>query len=197
MSESHLTRYTLLEKALNLNDEEAWAELHTLYRRFIYYILQEMGVQENDLDDLSQSVLMALTSELKKYDRSKGKFRNWLRQVVRTKVLMYFRKSTSDQARENRYYQERIATKETNDIEQFIEKEWQLYVSNIALERVKKSYSGHAVTVFELDLEGKSTAEIEALTGIQESTIYTLRQRVKKNLLIEIRNMVAQIEGES
>ena len=197
MSESHLTRYTLLEKALNLNDEEAWAELHTLYRRFIYYILQEMGVQESDLDDLSQSVLMALTSELKKYDRSKGKFRNWLRQVVRTKVLMYFRKSTSDQARENRYYQERIATKETNDIEQFIEKEWQLYVSNIALERVKKSYSGHAVTVFELDLEGKSTAEIEALTGIQESTIYTLRQRVKKNLLIEIRNMVAQIEGES
>jgi len=197
VSESHLTRYTLLEKALNLNDEEAWAELHTLYRRFIYYILQEMGVQESDLDDLSQSVLMALTSELKKYDRSKGKFRNWLRQVVRTKVLMYFRKSTSDQARENRYYQERIATKETNDIEQFIEKEWQLYVSNIALERVKKSYSGHAVTVFELDLEGKSTAEIEALTGIQESTIYTLRQRVKKNLLIEIRNMVAQIEGES
>ena len=197
MSESHLTRYTLLEKALNLNDEEAWAELHTLYRRFIYYILQEMGVQESDLDDLSQSVLMALTSELKKYDRSKGKFRNWLRQVVRTKVLMYFRKSTSDQARENRYYQERIATKETNDIEQFIEKEWQLYVSNIALERVKKSYSGHAVTVFELDLEGKSTAEIEALTGIQESTIYTLRQRVKKNLLVEIRNIVAQIEGES
>jgi hypothetical protein len=40
--------YTLLERAVDLDDEVAWQELIAQYRRFIPYVLRGMGVPVDD-----------------------------------------------------------------------------------------------------------------------------------------------------
>lgn len=47
--------YTLLERAVDLDDEVAWQELIAQYRRFIPYVLRGMGVP---VDDLPQQILV-------------------------------------------------------------------------------------------------------------------------------------------
>lgn len=47
--------YTLLERAVDLDDEVAWHELIAQYRRFIPYVQRGMSVP---VDDLPQQILV-------------------------------------------------------------------------------------------------------------------------------------------
>ena len=70
MSEVNQTSYTLLQRACDLHDEVAWEEFVGHYRRFIFYILRELGVDPDDIEDLAQQILISLKRDLAGYDRS-------------------------------------------------------------------------------------------------------------------------------
>lgn len=86
MSAEDQTSYTLLQRACDLGDDQAWEEFVQHYRRFILYILHRMGVAERDVEDLSQQILVALTRDLPGYDSSRTRFRTWLSVVIRRGV---------------------------------------------------------------------------------------------------------------
>jgi len=200
MGNSYLTNHTLLGRALNLNDQDAWDQLYRYYSNFIYFILKQIGVKPDDLDDVTQQVMLTLMSSLKSYSREKGSFRGWFRRIIKTTALLHFRRERADQKRRDRLQQhspdEELAIA-PSDIEDFIEDEWKKYVSTIALENLRKNFQGQAVEVFELGLKGLNTQEIANQTGLTTSTVYTLRMRVKKNLLREARHLIQELEGGS
>lgn len=196
MTEHNQTSYTLLQRACDLHDEEAWVEFADHYLRFIYYILNQMGVATADIEDVAQQVLIMLTRDLGAYDRSKARFRTWLSAVIRNAALVYFRKKKSQQKRIRIFGEEcKIESMaRPSEIDQRIEAEWEEYVAELAMERVRNVFKGQAMTVFELGMEGLSAAEISEQTGLSVASVYTLRKRVKKRLYLEIRALVAELE---
>ncbi|WP_372796535.1 RNA polymerase sigma factor [Pontiella sp.] len=196
MGEADHTRYTLLQRACDLNDEQAWEEFVGHYRRFIFYILHEMGVAAGDIEDVAQQVLLALTKDLPGYDSSRARFRTWLSTVIRNAALAHFRKQNNRQKRIRMFGEEQLidAAFQSSEVEQRIEEEWAAYVGDLAMGRVRKVFKGQAIEVFEQGLDGKSAADVAASTGLSVASVYTLRKRVKKRLYLEIRAVVAELE---
>ena len=83
----------------------------------------------------------------------------------------------------------------SNDVEAMIEKEWIAYLSDLAMERMKKVFSGKAVDVFTMSLSGASTEEIAGKLDLKPATVYTLRNRVKARYIKEIHALMEHLEG--
>jgi len=191
------TNYTLLQRAIDLNDEAAWQELHAHYRKFIYFMMQDLGVTPNDIDDVAQKILLGLMKNLKKFDRDKARFRTWLKTVIKNQVYMHYRKIESYNRRiSGLQHEHSVEPKEyEDDLELRIEKEWENYITNTAMKRVSRAFAPSAIEAFKLGLAGKTAVEIAQLTDMTESSVYTLRMRVKKAMLIEIRLLTKELEG--
>lgn len=196
MSSTHSTRHTLLQRALSADDEKAWEEMVVHYRRFIFYVLNKMGVPENEMDDIFQKVLISLTQSLANYDREKARFRTWLGSVIRNTAMTHLKKEQGYQKRlgklEDPCYLQQL--KEPLDVDVMIEEEWATYISNQAMGKVRQVFRGQAIEVFEYSLDGLSADSIAARTGLTVATVYTLRKRVKKRLYLEILHLTQDLE---
>lgn len=190
------TSHTLIQRAYDLGDEDAWSTLVRQYECFIFYILQRMNVAASDLPDVSQQVLMKLTRDLRNYDQQRSKFRNWLGHIVSQTALSYFRQQEREQVRIQKFgvIQESHETSLATEFENLVQKEWADFVVTQAVERLRSIFTGKAVEVFELGLQECSAEEIAKKTGLSVSSVYTLRKRVKKRLYIEIRALIKELE---
>ena len=196
MPTTHTTRHTLIRRACDTGDEAAWVEFDRIYRRFINYVLGQIGVPRDDCDDVTQQILFTLTRDLPGYDREKGRFRAWLSAVIRHAALAYLRRWRSDQARLGRVGADLSSESRDreSDLDQRIEAEWTTYIANLAMERIRGQFQGRAIEVFELGLDGVPLEEICVRTGLTTASAYTLRKRVKKRLYQEIRALIKDLE---
>jgi len=190
------TSLTLIERAHDLNDQDAWEVLHERYMAFIKYILRQVGLGPNDVDDVSQQVFLDLTQKLKQYDREKGKFRGWLSTLVRNRGRMHLRSKITNEKYVNKEgdYQKIIAAFESDDMDTLIQNEWNKYLIDIALKVIQTKYKGKAFTVFKLDLAGVSTEQIAEETGLAIASVYTFRKRIKHTLDTELRTLRRDLE---
>ncbi|MDP0491876.1 MAG: sigma-70 family RNA polymerase sigma factor [Verrucomicrobiota bacterium JB023] len=196
MITTYETRYSLLQRATDPADNAAWEELVCQYRRFIYCVLNQVGIPERDVDDLTQQILITLARYLPRYDRERAGFRTWLSKMIRNKANTYLRKKYAANRCLDRMVDEsnRRGLIEVPEIEQIIEREWAAYVAGLAMERVREAFQGQAVEVFELGLDGLPAAAIAERTGLSIATVYTLKKRVKRRLYQEIRQLSAELE---
>jgi len=81
------------------------------------------------------------------------------------------------------------------ELDERVEQEWQEYVVGIAMERASKVFSGNAVEVFQLSLNGKSVEDIASQLNIKVNTVYILKHRVKAVLLKEIQQLKHDLES--
>ena len=65
MSEEWKTRQSLLIRAKDPTDEEAWAEFVKYYEKFIFHLLHRLNINADDFNDLVQEVLIKLWKSLK------------------------------------------------------------------------------------------------------------------------------------
>ena len=153
---AYQTSHSLIRRACDLTDDSAWEEFVGQYRRFICYILVELGVRQEDVEDLAQQILFSLTKNLSGYDRSRASFRTWLSRVVRNATLNYFQQNRTRQVRLAEYGKDRAMGTEMKgaEVEDRIQREWAVFVVNQAMEKVRGVFQGQAVQVFELGLAG-------------------------------------------
>ena len=72
--------------------------------------------------------------------------------------------------------------------------EWKKFITQKALARAESTFKGKAMEILKLDLQEKSIDEICAIVQIEKDSVYTLRARVKKALMKEIRNITNDLE---
>ena len=192
------TRYSLIERARSHNDSKTWEDLLDYYESFIAKILLRMGFRGMDLEDVRQQVSLKLWQGLKSYQRDAGRarFRNWLSTLIRNAAINWI----NAQRKVGREFMlqsdefERIAT-EGPEMEQLIEQEWQRHVVTLAVENLKQVFSGKALEVFALSLEGESVDSIAATLDLRKESVYVLRTRVKARVRQEIARLQHELEG--
>ena len=184
MSDKWQTRMTLIERARDPNDSQAWQEFVDYYREFIRMLLNKLGVDRDDVEDLTQDILLKLWNALPDFrpSREDVKFRTWMGAVVRNTVWKAHSKRSSREKRESQVSVPEVAP---NDLESMIEREWKDHVSTIIMKRLPEYFSGKAIDVFTMTLKGKSADEIASNLGIKTHTVYVLRNRVKARFLRE------------
>ncbi|VGO20838.1 RNA polymerase sigma factor [Pontiella sulfatireligans] len=194
------TSYTLLKRACESGDEHAWEDFVTRYRSFIFYVLRQMNIPQSQIDDLTQDILLKLWKNLPSYRQGSTKFRSWLSTVIRNTALNHINREQNRLKRDDHYSENRKSLQgipvSKPEIEAIIESEWEIHITNLAMERARKTFQGKAIKAFELSREGKSLDEIAEKLNITRASANTLRNRVKNCLLREIRALVEQAENQ-
>lgn len=203
MSDEWLTRVTLLERAKDPNDKEAWNDFVYYYKSFIEMVVTKMKVNYHDMDDIVQTVLVKLWNIIENYevDQNRAKFRTWLSRVIKYTVIDYIRKEkTREQFKgkiQNQYSQlddQLTDLSNNNDIDIMIEREWELHIAGLALKNISSRFSSQAIEAFELSLTGLEINEISQKLAIKENSVYKLLARMKRTMIDEISQIRDKIE---
>ena len=103
--------YVLLRKALDHNDQQAYAELMSLYRDSIYYMLIRMVKNKDDAEDLTLMTFGKAFRYLDKYT-PKYAFSTWLYRIALNNSIDFLRlKNNMPQ-----YFEEDLYTSSTTSI---------------------------------------------------------------------------------
>jgi len=193
------TRYTLIERALDLSDQEAWSDLTKIYEPLIYHVLKSYNLQHHDVQNLAQDVLVKLTKSLSTYDSNKGRFRNWVSQIVKREALALIRKRKGIKERLNLPNSEneiKILEKKlcSEDHEAIFSREWQKYLLKMAWDRVRGDFSDNAQRCFTLSAEGLSLKEVADETGLALNSVKTFKTAVKRVMRKEVAYLEAQYD---
>lgn len=184
LSDFKNTRYSLILRLKDRYDESSWSDFVEIYQRYIYIIVRRMNVPIDEANDLTQNILIKLWKNLPNFDYNPkiARFRTWLSRVVYNSVLTHLR------SLKNKTVVVELDENLSVDpvINQMMEEEWENYISNIAYTNIKEIFSGKAIEVFELSLEGNSIEEIALKLGLKPNSVYRLRGRVKDRLKKEI-----------
>ena len=88
------TRVTLLARLRQDGDAEAWKTFVNLYTPLVFRFCRRRGLQDADASDVTQQVLAIVHRTIGgfKYDRQKGRFRNWLGAVTSHEITRNQRK---------------------------------------------------------------------------------------------------------
>ncbi|MDZ8117020.1 RNA polymerase sigma factor [Pontiella agarivorans] len=198
MDNTWKTRYTLLEGALKRDDEEAWTEFTAVYRPFIIYLLNRIRIPSADFEDMTQEVLITLWKRLDCYKKDKGKFRTWLRTVVRNEASDYFsRRKKVNSAQEiilNHEAQQVSELCSETELNQMIDEEWKAHLSMLALKRIEDAFGKKTIQCFLEGMDGVSAADTAKRLNIAVETVYSSRKRVKARILREIQHLRKQYE---
>jgi len=189
------TRHTLLHRLKDQHDEKSWEEFMLTYQKYIYNICKRSKLQHNEAEEFTQEILVKLWKKLPDLDvrTVKGSFRAWLKTMIKNHITNYFNrqkmireKLTVNNKESLLPYIDKISK---SDIDEIIDNEWHLHITNLALDKVKESLSSSTINAFLMSLEGRSTEEIAKELSITESTVYVHKKAVKDALQKHIRQL--------
>src|SRR5437762_1140989 len=88
------TRYSLLSRLHDWEDQKSWREFFDTYWRLIYSVAVKSGLNDSEAQDVVQETVISVAKDLHKFkrDRSLGSFRGWLRNVIRWRIADHLRK---------------------------------------------------------------------------------------------------------
>ncbi|MDD7986872.1 sigma-70 family RNA polymerase sigma factor [Lentisphaera marina] len=188
------TRQTLLMRAKNPDDQVAWEEFVSYYKNFLKVVIYKINPSTSLSEDFLQAVLLEIWRSLPRFevDAERAKFRTWLSVLVRNTVLNQIKK----EQKQNKIRQELEPQVEPNqaELDQMVQKEWELHISRLALENISQRFTGKAMDVFKLSLKGNTIDQICNELKITPESAYTLKNRVKKYLVREIKRLRTELE---
>lgn len=190
------TRHTLIQRAQNSRDNETWEEFVDSYKKFIFYMLNQMQVPQNLIDDLAQEILLNLWSKLELYAKEKGKFRSWLTRVIRNSATDCLIKEQRYNKRQENGAEvlELLESMSETEFEKIIDREWRSHMVKITLESLESQLSETAIKVFKLSLEQVPAEAIAEQMDITIGSVYTLKNRVKEQFSRRLKHLVQELE---
>jgi RNA polymerase sigma factor (sigma-70 family) len=182
------TQVTLLQRLRNPADEGAWTLFESRYRDLIVRFARSRGQQQADAEDIAQAVMTSLCGAFGRfeYDRSRGRFRDYLFRSVRNAIARHAgkRRPTPGDGRLEEVEAPVGADGETwgQQWEREWEREWEDHHVRLALTTIRRSFEPISVTVFERCLRGDAIRDIAADTAMSEQAVHKVKQRIRDRM---------------
>lgn len=199
MSDQYNTRQTLIQRIKDQPDEKSWDEFVRIYRPYIYAIIRNMNVSVDDIDDLVQQVCIKVWKNISGMElTATHRFRSWLSSVTINCTRDYFRKSARDAARVEKASEDEslnyLRLVDEPEIDRIAQREWEIHLTNLAMENIEPLFTQKTIEVFMLSLDGLSAKEIAAKTELSENAVYYQKNRFKRRLVLEIAHLREELE---
>ncbi len=192
---AYTTKKSMLE-AIRNGDEVSWKEFYDTYRPLIIFCGRNARLSGTETDDLIQIVMLKVFSARKtfRYDRSKGRFRDYLGHIIRNALIDLARSGKTAQAAKEELSQDPDGgmadsfTGKWND-------EWKKHILSQAIELLRSKVEETTFQAFELAaLDGRPPKEVAGFLNISVQNVYNARSRCMEILRKTISRLTEETE---
>lgn len=196
MTDTYLTRQTLLRQLKIENNNLAWEEFLHYYKRFIYSIVVKMEIAPSERDDIVQEALFKIWKSLDQFDinKKRGRFRNWMQAITKNTALVYINKNARLMRNVQDFTDQQADQINKPDIDQLIEFEWEQHITALAFANISKKASNNAVESFLAGLRNEPAEDTAQRLNITVEKVYNYRNRIKTKMVGEIKNLREMLE---
>jgi RNA polymerase sigma-70 factor (ECF subfamily) len=197
------TRYTLLSRLRDWEDDESWKDFFDTYWRLIYSVARKAGLTEVEAQDAVQETVISVAKHIHKFrrDRKLGSFKGWLRNLTRWRIADQLRKRLRLapvpeplDASESEL-PEFLPELPEQSLELRWEKEWEANLLQAAIDRVKLQVREEQYQIFDLQvLRQWPVSRITSTLGVSAARVYLAKHRVAAMIKKEVRNLRKQWE---
>ena len=194
------TRWSLLSRMRNLDDQVSWQDFFDTYWKLIYGVALKAGLDDAAAQDVVQETVLTVVRKLSEFktDPSAGSFKGWLMHIVRWRVADQFR----CRQRLDRWLVpvadgsdatpalEQIPDSCGLDMERIWDEEWEKNLVDVALERVKTRVSAGLYQMFDLYVIKRwPVREVAKALHVSVGHVYVAKHRVSGLVKQEIREL--------
>ena len=197
------TRYTLLSRLEDRDDQDSWKDFFDIYWRLIYSVALKSGLTEAEAQDVVQETIISVAKDIQKFkrDRALGSFKGWLRNIIRWRIADQLRKRTRASWGDDSKTGEDLPTPDVAEIpdpaggdpESAWEEEWQAHLLKAALETIKHTVKEEHYQIFDLNvLQQWPARNVARALGVNVGLVYLVKYRLSALLKKEIRRLEEQ-----
>ena len=195
---------TMTEHHVTDEENAAWTEFVELYEPVIRAYVTVGGVAPPDMDDTVQNVFARLVGILRRggYDRSKGRFRAYLKVVMRRVIIDLFRRQTAARMDVQVPFEEDETEGQPNlpdamaslspDAAAEFEAKWQkarlaaalnhVFTQTAISEQSREIYRAHV-------LNGEDASEVARRFGVTPEVVRQVKSRINRMVAALVRRM--------
>ena len=190
---AYTTKKTIIEK-IRQGDEVAWSDFEYTYRSLIYLRGQDRSLTQEELPDLVQEVFLSLVKyeSIIKYDNTKGRFRDYLKNIIDRSAFKMIRKRQSDHNKIQVVKNDMLDLHHAHDdMEKKWENQWRVITIEEALKKIRSEVNEATYEAFIMLMVDDVDAGLVADSlGISKESVYVAKHRVLKRL----KHAVKQLE---
>ena len=200
--DSHATRWSLLARLKNWEDQQSWREFFDSYWRLIYSVAIKAGLTDAEAEDVVQDTVLSVAKKIGEFkcDPAAGSFKAWLLKLTRWRILNQLKKrlpfqsqhpvspAAADEPRTATV--EKVADPASFNLDAIWNNEWERNLAEAAKERVQQKVSATQFQMFELYVvQGWPVREIARMLGVSAGQIYLAKYRVGALLKKEVQRL--------
>lgn len=197
--ERHETSPTLIERLRDPADAAAWRRFQTTYSDLVVRYCRAKGLQLADAEDAWQLTLVKLTQAIPgfKYDRAKGRFRDYLFVVVRSVIATGSKRARSwaGQRAEVLVSDDDAVAGSASCADEAWEREWRDFHFRRAWSVIASDFEPQSLAAFECLLGGQAIRSVADQFAMSEQGLHKVKQRVRDRLTEQIRVQVIEEDG--
>jgi RNA polymerase sigma-70 factor (ECF subfamily) len=199
------TRWSLIKRLKDWDDQESWREFFDTYWRLIYATAVRAGLSDVEAQEVVQETVITVARQMKGFqaDPERGSFKSWLLHTTRWKIADQFAKRQAVPAHEPRSSDtgtgsgerrtatvDRIPDPAGQQLEKCWDEEWEQHVRTAALRRVKSRVDPLQYQIFDLCvLRGAGPKKVAAKLGVKLWRVYFARNRVAQLVKRELKKL--------
>ena len=190
------TRWTLIERLKNWDDQESWRQFFDTYWKLIYGVAIKSGLTHPEAQDVVQETVISVSKSMHNFkaDPAYGSFKAWLLNLTRWRITDQFRKrrrganageepprAVSNGDTPSTPVEERVPDPAGNALEAIWNDEWEKHMVDAALEKVKQQSSAKHYQIFFLQaIKQIPPAKIAVTLNLKVDQVYLIKHRLTK-----------------
>ena len=197
------TRYSLLSRLQNWDDQESWRSFFDTYWRLIYSVALKSGLTEAEAQDVVQETIICVAKGIQNFrrDRNLGSFKGWLRNLTRWRIADQLRKrqpnppgeEPSSDGNPGLAQPTELTDRVDGGLEKVWEAEWQSKLMEAALERVRRRVKEEHYQMFDLNVVRQWPAsKVARVLEVNIAQVYLSKHRILALMKREVRALERQ-----
>jgi RNA polymerase sigma factor (sigma-70 family) len=194
------TKKSLLAK-VRAGDEISWREFYDTYRPLIYLVGRDCGLTPSENEELVQQVMCEIFNKdilgkynieevpkeiTFKYDPAKGRFRHYLKGIIRNQALKLYHKRGKFASMEDI---SEPAVEVNFDADW--ETEWKKHLFTQAMEELKNQVQAVTYSAFEMyAVQGRPVQDVADFLNLSVNSVYVAKNRC----IAAIKNIIKEFE---
>jgi RNA polymerase sigma-70 factor (ECF subfamily) len=193
------TRYSLLSRLENWDDQKSWKDFFDTYWRLIYSVALRAGLSESEAQDVVQETIISVARDIPKFkrDRELGSFKGWLHNIIRWRIGDQLRKRLPSDTAEEQQIQtapppelEELIDPAISSLDTLWDEEWQENLMKAAVDRVKHKVKEEQFQMFDLyAVKQWPVGKVAQTLGVSIGQVYLAKHRVASLIKKEIQQL--------
>ena len=198
MTSSPGTRYSLLVRIQDPQNQAAWGEFLSIYEPLVYRLARRRGLQDADAQDLCQEVFRSVAKAAHKWtpDPARGSFRSWLFRIAQNLLVNHLRgkrRHVQGSGDSGMVQVLEGQSEETDEYWREVDEEHRRSLFAVAAKAIEGEFTRTTWQAFWLTaVEARPVAAVCKELSLTAGAVYIARSRV----LARLRKKVGELEGK-